>query len=270
MSLTVQAVFFSKKIWKEAAAKKWVDDHDFKSDSPQHDDQSYIYRQWDPSAAKNDSWRTLANDFPDGVSVSMAEQKDLQVKYSRGTLASSETMEYILSDESVDRVGDVIEAKGWDLEQFKQNPIALFGHDHSKIIGQWKDVRTEGGKLKGRLALAKEGTSPLVDEVRSLIKQGILKAVSVGFKPLDAKPRKNQKGYTFTRASLHEVSLVAVPCNPNALAMAKAYSPNADLFFSNPAESGEQDADGVDESDLHEPTPNIDRAKSYISSWRTK
>ena len=40
-------------------------------------------------------------------------------------------MEFVLSDESVDRMGDIISAAGWDLKNFQKNPIALFGHTSS-------------------------------------------------------------------------------------------------------------------------------------------
>jgi hypothetical protein len=36
--------------------------------------------------------------------------------------------DFVLSDESEDRMGDVIRSDGWILNQFKRNPIALFQH----------------------------------------------------------------------------------------------------------------------------------------------
>src|SRR5215207_9411878 len=38
-------------------------------------------------------------------------------------------LEFVMSDESVDRMGDVIEASGWDLANFNRHPIALFNHN---------------------------------------------------------------------------------------------------------------------------------------------
>ena len=58
-------------------------------------------------------------------------------------------MEFVLSDATVDRYGDSIVAKGWDLASFERNPIALFGHSHDYPIGRWSDLRVEGGKLIG-------------------------------------------------------------------------------------------------------------------------
>lgn len=136
--------------------------------------------------------------------------------YKSGHQSEEDPLEFVLSDESVDRMGDVIRADGWDLKDFRANPVALFGHSHDQIIGVWENVRVEGKKLMGQLKLAREGTSDLVDTVRSLIEQRVLKAVSVGFQPVEAQPRKGG-GYDFTRAALHEVSVVAVPANANAI-----------------------------------------------------
>ena len=138
-----------------------------------------------------------------------------------------EPLQFVMSDGSIDRMGDVIEPKGWQLANFKTHPIALFNHDRDQIIGKWVDVRVEGSKLLGRLELAAAGTSPLVDTVRALVDQNILRAVSVGFRPLEQKPLNEDADkyfgpFKFIKSELLECSLVAVPANPNALATAKS------------------------------------------------
>jgi HK97 family phage major capsid protein len=130
-------------------------------------------------------------------------------------------LEFILSDETPDRYGDVIEAKGWQLSNFKKNPIALFGHDNGFPIGTWDKVRVIGTELRALLVPALKGTSERIDEIISLIEQRVLKAASVGFKPLASEPLDNGKGYKYTRQELLETSIVSVPANPAALAVAK-------------------------------------------------
>lgn len=136
--------------------------------------------------------------------------------------------EYVLSDETIDRMGDVIQSSGWRLDNFKRNPIALFNHRADFIVGKWRDLRIEDGVLRGHLQLAPEGTSPRIDEIRKLVEAGILKATSVGFKPLkyealnkDSVPPNPFGGLRFLEQELVETSLVSVPANPNALAIAK-------------------------------------------------
>jgi hypothetical protein len=123
-----------------------------------------------------------------------------------------------MASESVDRMGDVIEIGGIDLASFKANPIALWGHDSSSPIGTWEAVRKVGGQLIGKLRLAAEGTSPLIDRLRALIEQRILRAVSVGFLPTaDPEPLGKGRGLRFTKTELLECSLVPVPANATAL-----------------------------------------------------
>ena len=183
--------------------------------------------------------------------------------FKAGRQTDEDPMEFVLSDESVDRMGDVIRASGWNLTQFKANPIALFGHSHENILGVWENVRIEGKSLLGRLKLAKPGTSPLIDTVRSLIDQRILKAVSVGFQPIEAQPRKGG-GYDFIKSALHEVSVVAVPANPNALALVKALQPElVDKLFVRP-DSAAPSLDGRLTHTIE--TPNLDSARSRLKA----
>lgn len=129
-------------------------------------------------------------------------------------------LDFVLSDGSRDRHGTRINPNGWDLQAFRANPIALFGHSSGFPIGTWENVRVEGDKLMGRLKLAAKGTSARIDELIGLVEQGVLRAVSVGFSPIEeGKPGKSQ--FEYERQELHEVSLVSVGSNKNALAIAR-------------------------------------------------
>lgn len=132
--------------------------------------------------------------------------------------------DFVLSDESVGRDGLVIKTDGWDLRNFRKNPIALFGHDASYPVGRWENIRIDGDRLIGTLKLAKRGTSARIDELISLVEQDILRAVSVGFRITD------RDGAIVNRAELHEVSLVSVPALPSALAMARSLNISDDTL----------------------------------------
>ena len=151
-------------------------------------------------------------------------------------------MEFVLSDETPDRLEDVIMSDGWDLKHFKNNPIALFNHNPHAPIGKWANVRVENKQLRGHLEMAPEGTSSRIDEIRRLIQAGILKAVSVGFRPIEQKRREGTDwGTIFVKSELVETSLVSVPANPNALAVAKSLkiSPETiDLVFAGQGDKG--------------------------------
>jgi HK97 family phage prohead protease len=141
--------------------------------------------------------------------------------------------DYVLSDETPDRMGDIIQADGWKLANFKRNPIALFGHNAGFPIGTWKNLRIEDGALRAHLELAPLGTSDRIDEIRRLVEAGILKATSGGFRPIKHAPLDPEnpwEGTRFIEQELVETSLVSVPANPNALAVAKSLDISRDTL----------------------------------------
>lgn len=141
--------------------------------------------------------------------------------------------DYIMSSAIVDRVGDIVE-QDWDLRAFRANPMALYGHEHSAPIGTWSKVRVVEDQLIGRLSMAEKGTSELIDMVRSLIDQRILRAVSVGFRPRNAEPLDEDNpwgGYRLSGNELLECSVVTVPANPQALSMVKTLRKDLQKFL---------------------------------------
>lgn len=183
-------------------------------------------------------------------------------------------MEFILSDATPDSFGDIVEPSGWDLRRFRKNPIALFGHSSSFPVGKWADVRVEDGKLKGKLDMAKPGTSYRLDELRRLIEQGILRAVSVGFRSIKAEPLEADRpggGLRFLKQELLECSLVSVPANPAALAVARSLKISDDtwglVFGENAEKTGTiRRGSSGEQATLHQSTRN--RAMTLTLSKR--
>lgn len=144
------------------------------------------------------------------------------------TKSSDGTYEYVASDETPDRHGDIVRAAGWDLANYRKNPIVLFSHKRDTPVGQAVRTWLEGKQLKIKLKLAEEGTSPFIDTLRKLMDQGIVKAVSVGFvptvEPRYIRDKENDRiiGLEFVGQELLENSIVTVPANPRALAAAKS------------------------------------------------
>lgn len=168
---------------------------------------------------------------PEGEMESEAGVKPKETKSSQtvGYQSEKSATTFIMSNASIDRMGDTIDPMGWDLTNFNKNPIALFNHNYDLIIGKWKNVRVEEGNLMGDLELAAEGTSELVDTVRSLVDQRILSAVSVGFSATDYE--FGEKGIDFKKQELMECSLVSVPANPQALAVARSFGCDIKKIF---------------------------------------
>lgn len=129
---------------------------------------------------------------------------------------------FIMTDETKDSYGDIVIAKGGDLTRFESNPIALLNHDKNRVIGTWADVKRVAKRIEGVVTLAEPGTSEDVDKAFNLMRQGILRAASIGFLPLeweiDRDEDGNWMGIKWTKWEMTECSVVSVPANPMALA----------------------------------------------------
>lgn len=184
------------------------------------------------------------------------------------TVASGgDGLEFVLSDDTVDRYGDIVDPAGWVLANFKKNPIALFGHDSRFPIGTWENIRIDGNKLVARLALAAKGTSERIDELIALIEQRILRAVSVGFRPIDSDPMDPKQPWGaqhYKKQELLETSVVSVPANPAALARAKSLNLSPEtisLAFGEHAEVRQRDVTAAGE---HADTRSADLTRPRV------
>ena len=171
---------------------------------------------------------------------------DNAVVHKTSHASKADGLDFVLSDETPDRYGDVIAADGWQLDNFKKNPIALFGHSSSFPIGTWKGLHVKDGGLRGNLQLAPAGTSERIDEIRKLVEAGILRAVSVGFVPIekqtiDARADSMFGPFKYFKQELVETSLVSIPANPNALAVAKSLKVSDDTIRMVFAKHGDKD-----------------------------
>ncbi|HMF68234.1 MAG TPA: phage major capsid protein [Phyllobacterium sp.] len=157
--------------------------------------------------------------------------------------SADDPYEFVMSSESVDRVGDIIVAKGWQLDDFNRNPVALFMHDKTQPIGTWDQVKVVGKQLVGRLKLLESGLIPRVDEVRQLLEARILRAVSVGFIPLEKEPISKDADpfwgpFRYLKSKLLECSVVSVPANADALRRSKGLELTAETRALVVAKSG--------------------------------
>jgi HK97 family phage prohead protease len=131
--------------------------------------------------------------------------------------------EFIASTMDMDRDKEVIDVNGWDLKNFKKNPVIMFGHDyHSLPIGRATKIGVKDGKLMNVVEFPPEGTYEFADIVQRLVETGYLKTQSVGFIPKewedgDFEEKSDKPRRTFKKQELLEISIVPVPSNPNAL-----------------------------------------------------
>lgn len=123
----------------------------------------------------------------------------------------------IASTDDEDRHGDVVEQGGWDLKNFKKNPVLLDTHvsweSVKRIIGRVKKIGIEDGKLVFEPKFAVD-ENPDAKIAWKLYANGFASAFSVGFIP------KERDGNKLIENELLEISAVPVPANPNAVALA--------------------------------------------------
>jgi HK97 family phage prohead protease len=138
----------------------------------------------------------------------------------------SRKVRFVFSDGTVDRAGDSIDPKGWQTDAFLANPVALWAHDSSAPpIGRASNVGPVGSKLMGDIEFMPADISAFAESIYRMVKAGFVKAVSVGFIPLEysfVNDSKRPFGIDFKKQELLEISVCPVPCNPNALQEAKA------------------------------------------------
>lgn len=148
------------------------------------------------------------------------EVEEFETKFLEASITKAADGSFlaVASTNSVDRHGEIVDNNGWDLKAYKKNPVILWGHDHNEpAIGVSKKTWIDGTGKKAKLMI-----QPLLHDVtekaraiNALIDMGVIKTLSVGFKPLESPD-----GVTFTKNELLEISMVNVPANAEAMTLA--------------------------------------------------
>ena len=130
------------------------------------------------------------------------------------------TISGVATTPTVDRVGDIIEPLG---VQFKNPMPFLWQHDHQSPVGTVNfDKPTKDGitftakfvdpgtvdsaSLKDRLQMAWDS-----------VKTGLVRAVSIGFRPIEYAFMEDSNGIRFIETEVFELSGVTIPANAEAL-----------------------------------------------------
>lgn len=129
----------------------------------------------------------------------------------------------VASTEAIDSHGSKILAKGWNLERHNANPVLLWGHDRyspESILGTAR-CYVKGGRLLADLQFSPAGINPTADLVFEQMCAGIVKGLSVGFRPLKYRYENENTAeelLVVEQQELVELSVVTVPSNPETLA----------------------------------------------------
>ena len=131
------------------------------------------------------------------------------------------TISALVSTDSIDRDGDIIVAAGWQLDNYRKNPVVLWAHRYDELPVA-KALALEITE-HGLLAMMQFAEHELAQDVFDLYVGGFLRAFSVGFRvlPDGFKRRTDGEGWLISKAELLEFSCVPVPANQDALVLAE-------------------------------------------------
>jgi hypothetical protein len=152
-------------------------------------------------------------------------------------------LDFVASDETLDRYDEIISVSGWKLNNYRRNPVFQNAHQYGDIIFTLgKALITEIRQLESPRSDSPDGprstpclfqrvlfatdVNPMARIAYGLYKGKFLNAVSVGFIPirwedgssLSSCSSSNQKfRRRYLEQELLEVSAVGIPANPEAL-----------------------------------------------------
>ncbi len=141
------------------------------------------------------------------------------------------TFKATITTDSIDRDGEVIVPQGMNSKNYERNPVLLWNHDTAQPIGKAISLRRGESSIDAEFEFAARPAEYdgdwFPDYVRGLVAAGVLRAVSIGFQPLDGGTRQATKAdidrygsgvnRVFNKWALLEVSIVSVPANQDAL-----------------------------------------------------
>lgn len=136
----------------------------------------------------------------------------------------ADVLDMTASNETLDRYHEIIKADGWQLDNYRKNPVVQNSHQYGDVLftlGKALSTAVKDGALVQRWQFASD-LNPVAKIASGMYRGGFLNASSVGFIPLEWQNGmgKDQPSRTYLKQELLEVSAVGIPANPDALALA--------------------------------------------------
>lgn len=158
-------------------------------------------------------------------------------------MADDETIEWTLSDYTLDRDLERIDPEGWDLKNFRKNPIVLWAHEYYRpAIGKILKPRVQDGKLKGNVKFNNKETDEFGWGIGQRVREGVINTGSVGFRSKKIEIIEDDKDPTrliHRKQELYEFSVCNVPANVNARPTKMDDKGNVDYSDKEPPDSKE-------------------------------
>jgi len=121
---------------------------------------------------------------------------------------------FILCDGNrVNSYGFRTDLAGLDLERFKSNPVMLYAHDSSDVIGRWENIRVEDNQLKADAVFDTDDEQG--KRIAGKVERGFLKGCSMGIHVKELHEVDNVP--VATRSELMEASVCPIPSDAGAV-----------------------------------------------------
>lgn len=237
----IQSLVFSKEQWTQAKAEAWLVEHDFRLSAHEETEESHRFRQFNPSACDPDTYQTLTENFPAGVSavscegaarslrpvetgdsrevrVLSLEGSELRVIDADGERAARIAGRAVPYDsESLDLgFGREIVRRGAFAKTLQESDVvALWNHDPSYPLGRLSagtlSLRDEERGLYFDTAVPTESPGPFFLES---IRLGNVSGASFGFRAIKDRWSQDENGVSLRElleVELFDVSPAAFP-----------------------------------------------------------
>jgi len=135
---------------------------------------------------------------------------------------------WVLSTYSVDTDLERIDPKGWNLKEYKKNPVVLWSHEWwTPAIGMMLSTRVKDEKLIGKVVFDPKEVDPFSCMIAEKVVRGTVRAGSVGFKSdrieIVEEDDKKEAAYLIHRKqTLFEFSIANLGANKDALAESRS------------------------------------------------
>lgn len=136
----------------------------------------------------------------------------------------NKTITFKISDDQPDRMGECVDQDSWQLDNYNNNPIVLWGHDPTEpenVLGTTQEfvggLKDKSGKYSTAKIKFDTDINPKASLVYNQAKRGTLRTTSIGFMPHTEEMDADMP--VLKDNELFEISVVPIPANPRAIAL---------------------------------------------------
>jgi len=131
---------------------------------------------------------------------------------------------WTLSTFDLDRFGERVDPQGWDFKRYMDNPVVQWAHNFMiPAIGKIDGLAVDDKGLHGVVRFNSKDYDPFGWAIGERVKNGVIRAGSVGFRAIEIEIPNKEEGkdgtrLIFRKQELLEFSICNVPANSYALA----------------------------------------------------